>query len=309
VSSLKGESEGLRRVRDLILRVAPFPAPVLVLGETGTGKELVARALHDASPRHKGPFVAINCGALPENLVESEIFGHEAGAFTGAQKRHRGKVELADKGTLFLDEVGDLPIELQPKLLRVLQEREFERLGSTKTVSIDVRVISATNRDLAQMVAERRFRDDLFYRLSVFPVTMPTLRERVDDIPLLVEAFVEKYSRRLKKPVSEVPPETMEALRAYSWPGNVRELENFIERAVILTRGKTLEAPLSELRNRPGLLPEGPTLEETERRHIVKTLEATRWVVGGPRGAAAALGLNRTTLQAKMKRLGIKRPT
>jgi formate hydrogenlyase transcriptional activator len=302
----------LRRIFDAVATVAPTDSTVLIQGETGTGKELVAREIHSLSHRRNATFVKLNCAALPTGLLESELFGHEKGAFTGALAQRIGRFELADKGSLFLDEVGDIPLELQPKLLRVLQEHEFERLGGTKTIRVDVRLIAATNRDLAAMVADRSFRRDLFYRLNVFPMTLPPLRDRRDDIPLLVREFVARSSRRLKRSISEIPPETMEALVAYPWPGNVRELENFIERSVILTRGSRLEAPLPELHleslsGSASAVAKAVTLEDAEREHIKAALVATGGVVGGRHGAAARLGMNRTTLQAKIKRLGIKR--
>jgi formate hydrogenlyase transcriptional activator len=317
-----GASGALSQVLDAVKTVAPTDSTVLIWGETGTGKELIARAIHEASGRKKGTFVKLNCAAIPTGLLESELFGHEKGAFTGALAQRIGRFELADGGTLFLDEVGDIPPELQPKLLRVLQEREFERLGGNKTIHVDVRLVAATNRDLAEMVAERTFRSDLYYRLNVFPVSLPPLRERRDDIPLLVRHFVQRCAQRMKKRVETIPEEALAALSRYDWPGNVRELENFIERAVILTRGSALEAPLSELRPRngghhpapaPASAPraaESPqTLADAERAHILAALEETGWVVGGAKGAAARLGMSRTTLQAKMERLGIKRPT
>ncbi len=313
-----GESPSLKKALSQIEMVAAANTAVLILGETGTGKELVARAIHNLSPRRQRTFVKVSCAAIPAGLLESELFGHERGAFTGAIAQKIGRFELADKGTLFLDEVGDTPLELQPKLLRVLQEQEFERLGSTRTIRVDVRVVAATNRDLAQLVAERTFRNDLYYRLNVFPIHVPPLRERPGDIPLLVRYFVQKYSRRLNKSVQYVPVETMEALANYSWPGNVRELENLIERAVLLSRGSELRVPLGELKagsaiassSGPAAPVDAPmtTLEEAERQHILRALRQTRWVIGGPRGAATILGLKRTTLQARMRKLGIRRP-
>jgi len=286
--------------------VAPTDASVLILGETGTGKELIARAIHDLSGRRDRTFVKLNCAAIPTGLLESELFGHEKGAFTGAITQKPGRFELANKGTLFLDEIGDIPLELQPKLLRALQEHEFERLGGTRTIKVDVRLVAATNRDLAQMINERQFRTDLYYRLSVFPVSVPPLRERADDIPKLVRYFTQKYARRMNKRVETIPQETMEALIRYPWPGNVRELENLIERAVILTRGTTLQIPLAELRAAPDTV-SPVTLEEAERDHIRRVLDQAGWVVGGPKGAASRLGMKRTTLQSKMKKLGITR--
>ena len=301
-----GESPAFRRVLEQVETVAPTDASVLILGETGTGKELIARAIHDLSSRRERTFVKLNCAAIPTGLLESELFGHEKGAFTGAIAQKAGRFELANNGTLFLDEVGDIPLELQPKLLRALQEHEFERLGGTRTIKVDVRLVAATNRDLMQMISEREFRTDLYYRLSVFPISIPPLRERADDIPKLVRYFTQKYSRRMNKHVESIPAETMELLVRYPWPGNVRELENLIERAVILTRGATIQIPRAELR--PATESASPvTLQEAERDHIRRVLEKANWVVGGPNGAAARLGMKRTTLQSKMKKLGIRR--
>jgi formate hydrogenlyase transcriptional activator len=307
-----GRSAALRAVLEQAEIVAPTDSTVLILGETGTGKELVARAIHSLSERRGRALVKVNCAAIPSGLLESELFGHEKGAFTGAIAQRIGRFELANGGTLFLDEVGDMPIELQPKLLRVLQEQDFERLGSTRTSRVDVRVVAATNADLAQKVADKQFRDDLYYRLNVFPIKLPALRERREDIPLLVHYFVQKYARRMKKPVDTIPATTMTALTEYHWPGNVRELENFIERAVILSSGAKLETPLSELAQRrklPAVISadNSITLEEAQREHIVRALRDTNWVVGGPTGAAARLGTKRTTLQTRIKKLGIKR--
>ena len=305
-----GESQSLRRVLRDVETVASTDSSVIILGESGTGKELIARAIHNLSGRRHRTFVKVNCAAIPTGLLESELFGHEKGAFTGAISQKIGRFELADKGTLFLDEIGDIPLELQPKLLRVLQEREFERLGSTRTVKVDIRLVTATNRDLPQMVANREFRGDLFYRLNVFPITLPPLRDRREDIPLLVRYFTQKYARRMNRKIETIPSEALEALANWSWPGNVRELENFIERAVILTRGPALQLPLAELRNGSvqtavsGVL---TTLEEAEREHILRALRECNWVVGGPAGAAARLGMKRTTLQSKMHKLGIRR--
>ena len=301
-----GDSPSFKHVLDQVATVAPTDASVLILGETGTGKELIARAIHELSARRQRTFVKLNCAAIPTGLLESELFGHEKGAFTGAIAQKVGRFELAHQGTLFLDEVGDIPLELQPKLLRALQEHEFERLGGTRTIKVDVRLVAATNRDLSQMITERQFRTDLYYRLSVFPISVPPLRERADDIPKLVRYFTQKYARRMNKPIEDIPQQTMEALARYSWPGNVRELENLIERAVILTRGSTLEVPRSELRTAPDM-PASLTLEDAEREHIRRTLEQANWVVGGVNGAAARLGMKRTTLQSKMKKLGIAR--
>jgi PAS domain S-box-containing protein len=304
-----GESQALKRVLKQVETVAATNATVLIQGETGTGKELVARAIHHLSSRRERTFVKLNCAAIPTGLLESELFGHEKGAFTGAIAQKIGRLELAHEGTLFLDEVGDIPLELQPKLLRALQEKEFERLGSTRTIPVDVRLVSATNRDLDRMVADREFRTDLYYRLKVFPIRVPPLRERVGDIPLLVHYFTQKYAQRMNKRITTIPAEVMEALTRWSWPGNVRELENFIERAVILSRGQVLQAPLSELRM-PQPEPEpGPatSLETAERDHILRVLRETKGLIAGPNGAAARLGLKRTTLNFKMRKLGISR--
>jgi formate hydrogenlyase transcriptional activator len=302
-----GESPSFRGVLEQVATVAPTDASVLILGETGTGKELIARAIHDLSGRRERTFVKLNCAAIPTGLLESELFGHEKGAFTGAIAQKVGRFELAHKGTLFLDEVGDIPLELQPKLLRALQEHEFERLGGTRTVKVDVRLVAATNRDLAQMIASREFRTDLYYRLSVFPISVPPLRERADDIPKLVRYFTQKYGRQMNKRIETIPHETLEALSRYAWPGNVRELENLIERAVILTRGTSLQVPLPELRGAAPDLPAPVTLVDAEREHIRRVLEQAHGVVGGPNGAAARLGMKRTTLQSKMKKLGISK--
>jgi formate hydrogenlyase transcriptional activator len=283
---------------------------VLVLGETGTGKEVIARAIHDLSPRRERTFVKVNCAAIPTGLLESELFGHEKGAFTGAIAQKMGRFELAHRGTLFLDEVGDIPLELQPKLLRVLQEKEFERLGGTRTIHVDVRVVAATNRDLAEMVEERLFRSDLYYRLNVFPITVPPLRDRAEDIPLLVRYFAQKHARRMDRHIETIPAEEMEALTRYPWPGNVRELENLIERAVILSRGPALHVPLPEDRLSGEANAASPiTLEAAERDHILRTLRDTNWVIAGQHGAAARLGMKRTTLQSRMAKLGISRPS
>jgi len=306
-----GQSSALRRVLRNAETVAPTDSTVLICGETGTGKELIARAIHNLSPRRSKAFVKLNCAAIPTGLLESELFGHEKGAFTGAIAQRIGRFELADGGTIFLDEVGEIPLELQTKLLRVLQEREFERLGSGRTLRTDARLIAATNRDLAALVEERKFRADLFYRLNVFPVYMPPLHERPEDIPLLVRHFVEHYARRMKRTIETIPSETMEVLTRYAWPGNVRELQNLMERAVILSPGPVLRVPLGDLDARAtGGPPRGPaqTLEEAERAHIVATLTDTKWVVAGAHGAAVRLGMNRSTLQFKMKKLGIVRP-
>ncbi|MGH9836428.1 MAG: sigma-54 interaction domain-containing protein, partial [Blastocatellia bacterium] len=288
--------------------VAPTDSTVLIQGETGTGKELVARAIHDLSGRQSRTFVKLNCAAIPTGLLESELFGHEKGAFTGAIAQRVGRFELAHRGSLFLDEVGDIPLELQPKLLRVLQEQEFERLGSARTQQVDVRLIAATNCDLEQMVAERKYRSDLFYRLNVFPITIPPLRERAEDIPVLARFFTQKYARRMKKRIESIPAEAMSAFTAYRWPGNVRELEHFIERAVVLTQGSDLEVSLAELKPPASTTPANiSTLEAAEREHILRALEESDWVIGGPNGAAARLGMKRTTLQSRMQKLGLSR--
>jgi formate hydrogenlyase transcriptional activator len=305
-----GESAALKRVLSQVETVAPTDSSVLVLGETGTGKEVIARAIHDLSPRRERTFVKVNCAAIPTGLLESELFGHEKGAFTGAIAQKMGRFELAHRGTLFLDEVGDIPLELQPKLLRVLQEKEFERLGGTRTIHVDVRVVAATNRDLAEMVEERLFRSDLYYRLNVFPITVPPLRDRAEDIPLLVRYFAQKHARRMDRHIETIPAEEMEALTRYSWPGNVRELENLIERAVILSRGPALHVPLPEDRLSGEAIAASPiTLEAAERDHILRTLRDTNWVIAGQHGAAARLGMKRTTLQSRMAKLGISRPS
>jgi formate hydrogenlyase transcriptional activator len=291
--------------------VAPTDATVLIYGETGTGKELIARAIHNLSPRRPQAFVKLNCAAIPTGLVESELFGHERGAFTGAITQRIGRFELANHGTVFLDEIADLPLELQPKLLRVLQEREFERLGNSRTLRSDARLIAATNGDLAAMVEAQRFRADLFYRLNVFPIHLPPLRERAEDIPLLVRHFVQHFARRMNRTIETISSDTMESLVRYQWPGNIRELENVIERAVILSSGPILRVPLEDLQNciAPGRENGTPrTLEEAERAHILATVKETKWVLSGPRGAATRLGMNRSTLQFRMKKLGIVRP-
>ena len=303
-----GESASLRSMLKQVETVAPTDSTVLIQGETGTGKELIARAIHNLSPRRERTFVKVNCAAIPVGLLESELFGHERGAFTGAIAQRVGRFELAHGGTIFLDEVGDIPLELQPKLLRVLQEHEFERLGSTRTIRADVRLVAATNRDLAEMVASRTFRSDLYYRLRVFPVVMPPLRERQEDIPALVRYFVQKYARRMNRAVETIPSETLDALVRYAWPGNIRELENLIERAVIVSPGPVLRVPLGELKlSTEPAAEELLTLKAAEREHVLKALEATNWVLAGPRGAAARLGLKRTTLQSRMRKLEIAR--
>ena len=298
-----GTSPALRDVLDMVRIVAPTDATVLINGETGTGKELIAEAIHKSSDRANGPFVKVNCAAIPAGLLESELFGYERGAFTGAIARSIGRFERANRGTLLLDEIGDLPLELQPKLLRVLQERQFERLGGTGTVHTDVRVICATHRNLAQMVNERQFRVDLLYRLSVFPIELPPLRNRPEDIRLLADHFAMKYAVRMNKGITAISAEFMAALVRHSWPGNVRELQNVLERSVILSTGPLLKGPLPELTQMKSSVP--VTLEELERWHILQTLQKTGGVLGGRNGAAMRLGLPRTTLIAKMKRLGI----
>jgi formate hydrogenlyase transcriptional activator len=303
-----GSSPALESVLEQVERVAPTDSTVLIQGETGTGKELIARAVHNLSARCGRPFIKLNCAAIPFDLLESELFGHERGAFTGAIAQKIGRFELADKGTLFLDEVGDIPPGLQPKLLRVLQEQEFERLGSTRTHQVDVRLVAATNRNLVDMVKRNEFRSDLYYRLNVFPVPLPPLRARREDIPALVEHFVEIYARRMSKQIDQISPQTMSELTSYTWPGNIRELQNFIERSVILTSGNVLESPLASLRNPAEAESLEPTtMEDAEREHIRKILEQTRWVVAGPNGAAARLGIKRSTLYFRMQKLGISR--
>ena len=314
-----GGSDALRRVLAEVETVAPTDSTVLIYGETGTGKELIARAIHNLSSRNSSAFVKLNCAAIPTGLLESEMFGHERGAFTGAIAQRVGRFELANRGTVFLDEIGEIPLELQPKLLRVLQEREFERLGSTRTLYTDARLIAATNRDLGAMVADQKFRSDLYYRLNVFPVRVPALRERREDIPLLVRHFVQQFSRRMNRGVETIPSETMSTLVRYDWPGNIRELQNVIERAVIVSTGPVLKAPLDELRTRipsaeasNGFMASEDTgtmrgvLEEAERKQILAALKQTNWIVAGPKGAAALLGMKRSTLQAHMQRLGIR---
>jgi formate hydrogenlyase transcriptional activator len=303
-----GTSPALESVLEQVERVAPTQATVLIQGETGTGKELIARAIHNLSPRCGRAFVKVNCAAIPLDLLESELFGHEKGAFTGAIAQKIGRFEAADRGTLFLDEVGDIPPTLQPKLLRVLQEQEFERLGSTHTHRVDVRLVAATNRDLAEMVRRSEFRVDLYYRFNVFPIQLPPLRERREDIPSLVAHYVERFSRRVGKRVEFVPPATMSAFVSYDWPGNIRELENLVERAVIMSNGGVLPNPLPPPGVPSVIAAPATTLRDSERTLIRNTLESLGWVIGGPKGAAARLGLNRSTLINKMKRLGISRP-
>jgi formate hydrogenlyase transcriptional activator len=305
-----GRSAALRRVLQQVETVAPTDSTVLIYGETGTGKELIARAIHSVSARKANSFVKLNCAAIPAGLLESELFGHEKGAFTGAVSQRIGRFELAHHGTVFLDEVGELPLELQPKLLRVLQEREFERLGSTRTLRTDARLIAASNRDLHAMVDEQKFRMDLFYRLNVFPVHMPPLRERREDIPMLVRHFAQQFARRMNKTIDTIPSETMERLVRYEWPGNIRELQNLIERAVILSSTRVLKVPLGDLRSRATAdgAKKHDTLKETERKHMLTILEDSQWVLAGPNGAAARLGMKRSTLQFRMRKLGITRP-
>ena len=332
-AEIVGESASLRQVLKKVETVAPTESTVLIFGETGTGKELIARALHDLSPRQSRTLIKLNCAAIPTGLLESELFGHEKGAFTGAISQKIGRFELANHGTLFLDEVGDIPPELQPKLLRVLQEQEFERLGSTKTIKVNVRLVAATNRDLAQMVADNRYRSDLYYRLNVFPLTLPPLRERGDDIRRLVRHFTQRFARQMGRRIESIPLEIMDALVRYPWPGNIRELQNVIERAVILSPGSILQVPLSDVsekvannlgngkdaeigRQEQGVVlspntqssKSAVTLADAEREHIIGALRDANWMLGGPRGAAAKLGMKRSTLHWKMKKLGISRP-
>jgi transcriptional regulator with GAF, ATPase, and Fis domain len=304
-----GESSALESVLDQVRRVAPTDSTALILGETGTGKELIARAIHHISERCGRPFVKLNCAAIPFDLLESELFGHEKGAFTGAIAQKMGRFEMADTGTLFLDEIGDIPLALQPKLLRVLQEQEFERLGSGRTHKVNVRLIAATHRDLTQMVHRNEFRSDLYYRLNVFPVVLPPLRERREDIIPLVSYFVESFSRRIGKPINDIPQETLTAFKAYDWPGNIRELQNLIERAIILSDDGVLPNPLPALPiDILTVIPGQSTLKDSERAVILQALQSAAWVIGGAKGAAAKLGVKRTTLIAKMKKLGIYRP-
>ncbi len=304
-----GESPALKAVLDQLKIVAPTDSTVLIQGETGTGKELIARALHDLSGRKRHTFVKLNCAAIPTGLLESELFGHEKGAFTGAVTQKVGRFELADKGTIFLDEIGEIPLDLQSKLLRVLQEKEFERLGGTRTIRVDIRLVAATNRDLLTMAEANQFRSDLYYRLNVFPITVPPLRERMEDISILVRYFAQLYARKMNKTIDTIPAKTMEVLHKYTWPGNVRELENLVERSVILSQGNELAVPLAELKHRvKHNVPSGLTLEAHEREHIHNVLQETNWIIGGKLGAAAKLGMKRTTLQSKMKKLGLTRP-
>lgn len=308
-TALVGSSQSFRALLEDVQVVAPADCAVLIQGETGTGKEVIAQAIHEASPRRQHRFVAVNCAAIPAALLESELFGHERGAFTGAVAQRLGRFQAADRGTLFLDEIGELPIELQPKLLRALQEREVEPLGCSQATRVDVRIVAATNQNLEQMVRGRRFRMDLYYRLKVFPITLPPLRDRIGDIPLLVDHFVKSYARRQGKSIEFVSDEVMAAIETYSWPGNIRELQNFIERSVILTKGPALQAPIEVLERNEFLAHEVCTLADADRVHILDALHETHWVVGGKSGAASRLGLNRTTLIAKMQKLGISRET
>ncbi len=308
-----GTSRLMTSVMEQVGIVAPTTSTVLIQGETGTGKELVARAIHDLSPRRNAPFIKLNCAAIPAGLIESELFGHERGAFTGALNQRLGRFEAANGGTLFLDEIGEIALDLQVKLLRVLQEQEFERLGSTRSIRVNVRLVAATNRDLLQMVEQKEFRADLYYRLGVFPISLPPLRERRDDIPALVRTFVARYSERMKKIVDEISPAIMDAMVAYDWPGNIRQLQNFIEHGVIVSAGPAFQPPLGQLRdqrqihsNRNVVSNDIRTLEDATRDHVLQALEQSKWVVGGRYGAAARLGIARTTLLAKMRRLGIE---
>lgn len=302
-----GDSPALKRVLEQVATVAASDATVLILGETGTGKELVARAIHRLSLRKQANFVKVNCAAIPTGLLESELFGHEKGAFTGAVSQKIGRLELADRGTLFLDEIGEIALDLQPKLLRVLQDQEFERLGGIKTIKVNLRLIAATNRDMSKSVSEHEFRSDLFYRLNVFPIRLPPLRDRREDIPMLVSHFVRKYAQRMGRHIEGISAETMEALTRWNWPGNVRELENFMERSVILSEGPSLQVPLAELRTPAESAVSSDTLDSADREHIVRVLRESGGQISGPNGAARRLGLKRTTLQSKMQRLGIVR--
>jgi transcriptional regulator with GAF, ATPase, and Fis domain len=308
---LIGSSPKFRALLSDVARVAPVDSAVLIQGETGTGKEVIARAIHDASPRRNQRFVALNCAAIPSALLESELFGHERGAFTGAWAQTKGRFEMAHGGTLFLDEIGDMPLELQPKLLRALQEREFERLGSTQTVRVNARVVAATNQDLAQLVSRKLFRADLFYRLNVIPICLPPLRERVQDIPALTEFFVSKFAASFNKPIDVIPDEVIAVLKAYDWPGNIRELQNFIERAVLFSPGSVLRLPIDLNRALRQTVKQSAerdprTLADADREHILETLNQTNWLIGGQDGAANRLGLPRTTLIYKMRKLGIE---
>jgi len=303
-----GRSVALRNVVTQLETVAPTDTTVLICGETGTGKELIARAVHNLSARRANSFVKCNCAAIPTGLLESELFGHEKGAFTGAVAQRIGRFEMANRGTVFLDEIGEAPLELQPKLLRVLQEREFERLGSSRTLRTDARLVAATNVNLQEMVDAKRFRADLFYRLNVFPIQIPPLRDRPEDIPLLVTHFTHECARRMRRTIKRIPPAAMDALLRHSWPGNIRELQNLIERAVVLSSGEVLQVPVSEIEDALKRRGAQQTLEEAERAHILAALKKARWILSGPRGAAGRLGLKRSTLQFRMKKLGIERP-
>ena len=308
---LIGSSPKFRAVLTEVERVAPVDSAVLIQGETGTGKEVIARVIHEASPRRNNRFVALNCAAIPSALLESELFGHERGAFTGACTQTKGRFQMADGGTLFLDEIGDMPLELQPKLLRALQEREFERLGGAQTVRVNVRVVAATNQDLGQLVSKKLFRADLYYRLNVIPICLPPLRERVQDIPALTKFFVAKFAASLNKPIDSIPDEVVEVLKAHDWPGNIRELQNFIERAVLFSPGSTLRLPLDSNQRAAQTAQQSTesasrTLADADREHIVETLKQTGWMIGGQEGAANRLGLPRTTLIYKMRKLGIE---
>jgi formate hydrogenlyase transcriptional activator len=308
LDSIVGRRGGLRSILAQVEAVAPTNATILITGETGTGKEVIARAIHELSPRRNRNLVKVNCAAMPAGLLESELFGHERGAFTGAFNSHVGRFALADRGTLFLDEIGDMPLELQPKILRVLQEREFEAVGSTRTTKVDVRIVAATNRDLRQMVQDGEFREDLYYRLNIFPISLPPLRERKRDIPELVKHFVEQSATSMDKIIDTIPEETMRAILSYSWPGNIRELQNYVARGVILsTDGVFHPAPLERCQPAPVEI-SNPTLEDKVRQEILTACQRANWKLGGPRGAAARLGLKRTTLFYKMKRLGIAPP-
>ena len=308
LETIVGRRGGLRSILSQVEAVAPTNATVLITGETGTGKEVIARAIHELSPRRSRNLVKVNCAAMPAGLLESELFGHERGAFTGAVNSHIGRFALADRGTLFLDEIGDLPLELQPKLLRVLQEREFEAVGSTRTMQVDVRVVVATNRDLRQMVQDGEFREDLYYRLNIFPLSLPALRERKADIPEFVRYFVEQFATSMDKFIETIPEETMRSLVRHPWPGNIRELQNYVARGVILSTDGVFEPPPPEKCEPAPVEIQNPTLEDKVRREILAACQRANWKLGGPRGAAARLGLKRTTLFYKMKRLGIRRP-
>ncbi|MGB7468721.1 MAG: sigma 54-interacting transcriptional regulator [Candidatus Acidiferrum sp.] len=304
-----GVSPAFQQVLALVRMIAKSDSVTLIQGETGTGKEVIANAIHNQSPRRQGPFVKLNCAAIPGPLLESELFGHERGAFTGACAQTKGRFQMADRGTLFLDEIGDLPLELQPKLLRALQEQEFERLGSGQTIRVNVRVVAATNQDLSQLVANRQFRADLYYRLNVIPISLPPLRERVQDIPLLVDYFVRKLSAHLDRSIDSIPDEVMEVLKAHDWPGNIRELRNFIERAVVFSPESVLRLPLADLKQmtkQQSAESASRTLADAEREHILQVLKQTDWTIGGMHGAASRLGLPRTTLVYKMRKLGIE---